>query len=293
MNKGITFENDKGEKYHIEVDKVNPYLISAGSPKRIEKISKHLDNSKIYEGSRKLTIVNGEYKNTPITAFTTGMGPASVSIVLPEIIELGKGDLTILRIGTAGTLQSNIKKGDIVISMGTVRDENTTTALIGKEYPSISNFELLPIIIHNSIKQNYKLGENLWKGIHHVKDDLYFKEFPDSSPSKEKIKQKLESYKRMGVSATSMEFSVYTILRDYYNMKREGNISVGCLLGIIANPIIEKTSEDINKNFKSQMEKDLTKIGLNTLNTVYNIKNNKEINIKWEKIIKQLLNYQK
>ncbi|KXA88635.1 hypothetical protein AKJ57_06560 [candidate division MSBL1 archaeon SCGC-AAA259A05] len=77
----ITFRTEGGDKYHLEIDRLSPNILSAGSPGRVEKIADFLENVEFQEGSRKMTVVHGKYKDMPVSAFPTGMGPASAAIV--------------------------------------------------------------------------------------------------------------------------------------------------------------------------------------------------------------------
>jgi uridine phosphorylase len=262
MFEGITFKGD-GKAYHLEIDHINPNILTAGSPGRIEKLRNYLTQVELIEGKRKLTVVHGKYKGLPISGVSTGMGPASTAIVLPEVIELAKSPIVMLRLGTSGSLQPWVKLGDLVISTGVVRDELTTKAVVGLEYPAISSPELLPILIASAQQHHYTLGKNLWTGITHVKSDLYFCETPHFSPSKELMEAKLLAYKRMGVLASAMEFSVYCIHRDFYEGYKD-RILVGNLLAIIA-ATPEVGAVDVSKVNKEEMEDKLIKIGLDSL----------------------------
>jgi len=105
MGEGVTFLS-KGKTYHLEAERMNPYVLTAGSAGRIQKLASYLDHAECSKGDRGLVVVHGTYKGTPISGVTTGMGPASCAIVLPEVIELIQGNGVLLRIGTAGSLQA-------------------------------------------------------------------------------------------------------------------------------------------------------------------------------------------
>lgn len=284
----ITFKTGEGKEYHLETDHMNPNILSGGSPGRIRKIADHLKNSEIQEGSRGMTVVHGEYKDISVSAFPTGMGPASASIVVPEAIEAAEGPVTLLRLGTAGALQSHIKVGDLVISMGAIRDECTTAAAVGTEFPSVPDPELIPLFIAAAEKHGYNLGESLWTGITHVKDDLYFKETPHFSPSREIVEPRLKSYKRMGAVSSSMEFTVYTIMRDFYEGRREDSVSVGALLAIIAEAE-EEESVEIDKETKKKQETDMIKTGLDVLKLSNDLRNGVETDFDFESIISKMI----
>ncbi|MBS3815882.1 MAG: hypothetical protein KGY45_04910 [Hadesarchaea archaeon] len=285
----ITFKTEDGKAYHLEVEKLNPNILSGGSPGRVRQIADYLDNAEVEEGKRGMTVVHGDYKGIPVSAFPTGMGPASTSIIIPEVIESAvDGPLTILRLGTAGSLQSHVKVGDLAVITGSVRDETTTSAAVGTEYPAIASPELIPIILATAEKHGYELGENLWTGINHVKDDLYFKETPQFSPSREIMEPRLKSYKRMGTVASSMEFSVYAIMRDFYEGRRSGKVLTGGILAIIA-AAEEEDAVEVDKKQKKKLVKGMIESGLDTLKVVNQFRNDEEINMNFSKIIAKMI----
>jgi uridine phosphorylase len=82
----------------------------------------------------------------------------------------------------------------------------------------------------------WKWHENLWSGIIHVKDELYFTESPEGSPLGQSRTALLEAYQQLGVLATEMEFSVLTILADLMNRREEKrHIDVGCIDLVASN----------------------------------------------------------
>lgn len=276
--KPITFKTASGKAYHLDVGKLNPNILSGGSSGRIRKIAKYLKNSEIEEGDRGYTVVHGEYEGIKVSAFSTGMGPASTAIILPEVMELVEGPATLLRLGTAGALQPFMNVGDLAITTASVRDEGTTRAAVGPEYPAIADPELIPLMVAASEKHGYQLRKNLWLGIGHVKDDLYFVETPQFSPLTESMTPKLESYKRMGVISSSMEFSVYCIMRDFYEGRREDRILVGEILSILAAPEKEGAI-DVSQVDKPKLEKDMIGIGLDTLVLVDKLRKGKKVDV--------------
>ena len=154
--------------------------------------------------------------------------------ILPEIIEAAEGDLlTILRLGTAGSLQPYVRGGHLHIPTASIRDEGSSQAVIGLEFPATASPELIPILVLASERHGYRLGENLWLGPVHTKDNLYFRETPHFSPRRELLKQRLSAFREMGALSSEMEFSTYCILRDYYEGKIEKRILTGCILAVV------------------------------------------------------------
>lgn len=284
----VTFGTDDEKQYHLEIDRVNPNILSAGSPGRIRKVADFLEDPEIEEGDRGLTVVHGEYQGIPVSAFATGMGPASAAITIPEVIEEAEGPITILRLGTAGALQNYVDPGDIVVPTGAIRDESTTSALVGSEFPAYASPELIPVLLAAAEKHDYELEEDVWIGTIHVKDDLYFKESPHQSPSRKILEPKLKSYRRMGAISSSMEFSVYSIMRDFYENRRESCISVGALLAIVARAL-EGEHVRVDEEVKEDLEQDMIEIGLDVLELTHDLREGKETDSDFEEIIGKIL----
>lgn len=276
---GITFITPTGKMPVLEVDKLNPFILTGGSPERIEKVAKFLENAEVLRTKRGHAVVTGYYQGLPISAASIGMGPGSATIVLPEIIECIRGDFgVILRLGTSGALQPFVKKGHIHIPTCSIRDEGTTQAVIGLEYPAVTSPELIPILILAASKVGYRLGKNLWIGPVHTKDDLYFRETPRFSPRRDELRARLRSFKEMGVISSEMEFSAYCILRDYYERYLEKRILTGGLLSVISEPE-EEGRIDVRGVDMNKMEEDMIKIGLEVFVLIDRLKEGEDIGL--------------
>jgi len=276
---GITFITPTGKMPVLEIKELDSYILTGGSPTRIKKVTRFLKNPEVIESERGHVVVKGTYNDISISAASIGMGPGSATIVLPEIIEAAKGDIVvILRLGTAGALQPYVKKGHLHVPTSSVRDEGTTQAVVGLEYPAVASPELIPIIVSAAEKHGYKLGEKLWLGPVHTKDDLYFREIPHFSPRRDELSSRLKSYREMGVISSEMEFSTYCILRDYYERYLSKRILTGCILAIISEPHGEGRV-DIRDVDVSKLEEDLIKIGLETMTIIDKLRRSEEIKL--------------
>lgn len=289
MKKSITHKNADGKQYHLGIDHLNANILTGGSPGRMRKVADFLDDAEIFQGERGHTVVHGKYKDIPVSAFATGMGPASVGIVLPEAYEIADSPTTILRLGTAGGMQNFTKIGDIAISTGAIRDEMATWSVVGPEFPATADPQLIPCMVAAAEKHGYELGKNLWMGPTLTKDGIYFYGAPKFSPLKESMTEKVESYRKMGAIASAMEFSVYCIYRDYYeNMVDRGKIFTGCLLAILSRR--NENLEYERGGDKDQMEKDLTKIGLDTLLIANKLRKGEALKVDLLAVLKKMMN---
>jgi purine-nucleoside phosphorylase len=187
---------------HIEADEkdIAKKVLMPGDPNRATYIAnKYLENAKLVNRLRGELAYTGTYKNVPITIFSSGMGIASMGIYSHELFDHYNVD-EIIRIGTAGSYDENLKVYDILVVdsaySNTHFDEDS-----GRENISIinSSSELNGLIMNTSrIK-----GINATIGRVHTSDAFY----TESSD--------YTSYKDLGCKAVEME--TYALL---YNAKK-------------------------------------------------------------------------
>ena len=239
------FLDENGKTAHLKIKKGDfpRYILSPGSPERVRQIGELLENCVEVCDNRGLTGVKGIYKGLEVGAVNTGMGPASASIIVPEIIE-GMGDFekaTIIRVGTCGSLQPHVGVGDLIVSKGVIRDETTTAKWVPLEYPAIASLGATLSLVEAGRDYGYGVGgrkdnsKNLWVGVTHAKDELYAVENPDGTPMGDIRKMVLNAYKKMGTLSTEMEFTVFALYAEMYNStmrenKKSSILDAGCIL---------------------------------------------------------------
>ena len=122
--------NPDGSVYHINLKpgEVAQDIIFVGDQNRVDKITKHFDSIEISTQKREFKTQTGIYKGKRITVMSTGIGPDNIDIVMNELDALVNVDLktrtvkkeltslNIVRIGTSGSLQTDIPCDSIVMS---------------------------------------------------------------------------------------------------------------------------------------------------------------------------------
>lgn len=120
-----------GGAYHIGLrpEQVPDLIIAVGDPDRVEKVSRYFDSIDFKQQHREFISHGGVYMGKNILAISTGIGTDNVEIVLTELDALVNVDfpsrlpkkekrkLNIVRVGTSGALQSDIKTGSEVVSI--------------------------------------------------------------------------------------------------------------------------------------------------------------------------------
>jgi uridine phosphorylase len=267
--KRITFQTG-GPSAHLEITYANPNVLCAGSAGRVEQVARYLDNPEVTEGvpgdgGRKHTTVHGMYKGIPVTAFSTGMSPGSVSITLPEVIEACPDkDMTVLRLGTSGGLHPATKVGDYVVTTEVDRRESTSNWIMGNDYVARASPEAVETL--QALAEGMKLpGQDAHVGPSMVVDELYCSNIwlRDQYKGNEARRQA----EIPDVLAVSMEFSVICAFRDFYAQDGDKDIKAGNLLVVSDLPL--STEERVDQtDFKAReaaIEKRHIEIGLETL----------------------------
>jgi uridine phosphorylase len=133
MNKIAASElilNPDGSVYHLNLQPENiaTNIIFVGDQNRVPKIAAHFESIEFDTQKREFRTITGTYKGTKISVISTGIGPDNIDIVMNELDALVNIDLktrtvktthtklNIVRIGTSGSLQSDIPVDSFVLA---------------------------------------------------------------------------------------------------------------------------------------------------------------------------------
>jgi len=120
----------KGTIYHLDLhpEDLADTVITVGDPDRVSEISKHFDQIQSRAQHREFITHTGTIGKKRITVVGTGIGPDNIDIVLNELDALANIDfdtrlpkpdpksLTIIRMGTCGSLQADVPVDSFVVS---------------------------------------------------------------------------------------------------------------------------------------------------------------------------------
>ncbi len=121
--------NPDGSVYHLNLrpENIANEIIFVGDQKRVDRIAKHFDSIEFETQKREFHTVTGYYKGKKLSVMSTGIGPDNIDIVMNELDALVNIDLekrvvkdthttlNIVRIGTSGSLQSDIPVDSFVL----------------------------------------------------------------------------------------------------------------------------------------------------------------------------------
>jgi uridine phosphorylase len=131
-------------QYHIGLERgeVAEYVLLVGDPGRVAKVASRWDGIELERSNREITTATGTYRGMRLTCMSTGMGTDNVEIVLAELMEITDAP-ALVRIGSSGALQPEIALGDLVVSIGAVRLENTTDFYVHPGFPAIAHRDVV------------------------------------------------------------------------------------------------------------------------------------------------------
>ena len=131
-------------EYHIDLERgeLAEYILLVGDPSRVAKVSKQFDSIELDRTNREFATATGIYRGMRLSVMSTGIGTDNVEIVLAEVLEI-TDQATLVRIGSSGALQPEIAGGDLIVSTGAVRLENTSDFYVHPGYPAIAHRDVV------------------------------------------------------------------------------------------------------------------------------------------------------
>ncbi|KKE79532.1 purine-nucleoside phosphorylase [Bacilli bacterium] len=212
-------------------------ILLPGDPLRAKFIAENfLENVNPYNEIRGMLGFTGTYKGERVSVQGTGMGVPSISIYVNELIR--EYDVQkLIRVGTCGALQKDVKVRDVILAQGATTDSQTNRMIFNQiDYAPLADFHLLKTAYDNGVQK----GLNLKVGNVFTSDSFY-------RENAQEINELLASYQ---VLAVEMETTALYTLAAKYSRKALSVLTVSdhILTGE------ETTSEERQTTFNDMME---------------------------------------
>ena len=211
-------------------------VLLPGDPKRAKWIAENfLENAVCYTDIRGMLGFTGTYKGKRISVQGTGMGIPSMSIYITELMK-DYGVKTLIRVGSAGSYQEDVKIRDIVVALSTSTDSNINNRRFkGASFAPTVNFDLLSKVLKTAEEKNIKIkaGNILTSDEFYNDDPSYFKKWAE-----------------FGVLAVEMETAALYTLASKYKAKA---LSILTISDSLVSPEIT-SSEEREKTFNEMIE---------------------------------------
>jgi purine-nucleoside phosphorylase len=211
-------------------------VLLPGDPLRAKFIADtFLENPVCYNTVRNMFGYTGTYKGRRVSVQGTGMGVPSISIYVTELVnEYGVQNL--VRIGSCGAIQPEIKVRDVIMAQGSCTDSNVNRVRFkGLDYAPVADFGLM----QKAWKVAGEKGIDLKTG-NILTSDTFYGDDPDS----------WKMWAAYNVLAVEMETAaLYTIAAKY---RRKALTLLTVSDHIITHE--ETTAEERQTTFKAMME---------------------------------------
>jgi len=152
-----TMESEEGRQYHIGLKKgeVAENILLCGDPARAEKVAKEFSEIKAKARNREYVTYTGIWNGLEVSVMSTGIGCDNTEIAVVEILNITENPL-LIRIGSCGALQPFIELGDLVISTGAVRLENTSLYFVPEGYPAVAHYKVVQALEESAKSLGYR-----------------------------------------------------------------------------------------------------------------------------------------
>ena len=146
--------NDDGTIFHLHLkpEQLADTVILVGDPARVKMIAKYFDSIECEVSNREFNTITGTYRGTRMSVLSTGIGIGNIDICVTELDALANIDfstrqvkdefrrLTLVRLGTSGALQADIKVGEVVFAKTSLGFDGLLSYYAGRD--SVCDLEL-------------------------------------------------------------------------------------------------------------------------------------------------------
>ncbi|MBA3281653.1 MAG: nucleoside phosphorylase [Acidimicrobiia bacterium] len=162
----------------------------------------------------------------PVICATSGMGAPSMSIVVNELVQVGAR--TIIRIGTSGSIQDDVRAGHVVIGSSALTNQGAADDVAPVQYPAAAN----PFLTVALARAATRLGV-----VHHVgtvaSTDTFFEGQERSASSANphllrRLVGTIDEYAGLGILSFEMEAGTLFKMGGVYGF------AAGCVVGVVA-----------------------------------------------------------
>ena len=220
-------------------------ILLPGDPRRAKYIAEaFFEDAKLVTDERGMLGYTGTYKGTPVSVQATGMGCPSAAIVAEKLIQLGAKNL--LRIGTCGGYNRDLRLGDLVIATAATPNDGTVSSITrGLPYAPAAHFD----IVHAAHHAAESAGRRTFVGPI-VSSDLFYD--PQEEPAR--------LWGELGVLAVEMEAAAI------FTLSAMRGVRAGCLLTVsdtIGEEIVRISDEALRNAVDNMLA-----LALDTLNAL-------------------------
>lgn len=158
---------------------------------------------------------------------SSGIGSPALAIALEELVRIGAH--TFIRVGTCGSIQPDIRVGDVIISSAAVRLDGASKDYVRVEYPAVADYRVVGALVEGA----ERLGVRYHVGITASTDTFYTGQgrpgYKDYMPSFQE--NLFADMQRAQVKNFEMESSCLFTLSSLFQVR------AGCVCVVVADRV--------------------------------------------------------
>lgn len=252
---------DHGRKYHIGFGREDfaghapEQVLLCGDPERARRLAMETEGVRLIKPlseRRGLHSYLAELPDgRPFLAATSGMGAPSLSIVVNELFSLGVRSM--IRVGTSGSLQDEVKVGHVVVSRAALCRQGAAADIAPLEYPAAAD----PFLTVELVQAARRLNIPCHLGVTASVDTFYEGQERTSSSANPHLQRWLvginEEYRQLGILNYEMEAGTLFKMAGVYGF------AAGCVCAVLAN---RREGEKVNEQDKRQAEENVLRVAI-------------------------------
>jgi uridine phosphorylase len=231
-----------GPEHLVGNGELGRFVLLPGARARAAAIAERFEDVTVLDNPRGHTAHLGTLRRggqrIDVLSIPSGMGTPSTEIVAHELLAIGAR--RIVRVGSCGSLDPNVRPGSVAILSGAVRDEMASRHLAPVEVPALCHPDAVSAMIAGA--RSAGVADHAFVGIGHSKASFYAREMGHGPMGAENLAY-MRLLARCGVIATEMEASLLFILASARSAERAVPVSAApdavpvqtaCVLGVYA-----------------------------------------------------------
>jgi DeoD family purine-nucleoside phosphorylase len=217
-----------------------------GDPLRAQYIAEtFFSEPRQVNGERGMLGFTGAFNGRHVSVQASGMGCPSAAIVIEELAMLGVK--RIVRVGTCGGLQPDMKLGDLIVAISAVASDSTAAHLVPEPHTPTADWGL----VHSTVHAAKELGKPVRVGPI-VSTDLFYN--PDDG--------QYARWSARGILAVEMEAAVL------FTLGALKGVRAGCLL-TVSDVVVEGEFVRISDDEMRAAVDQMTELALTTVTAAH------------------------
>lgn len=207
----------------VRVGDLPKRALVVGDPQRAARVAKRLTAAEKLGENREYHVYRGKWNGEEVLVASHGVGSAGAAVCFEELARAGV--TTIIRSGTAGGMQPEVRDGALVVATGAVREDGVSHQLVPTGFPALAT-PSVALALNWRAAARVAGGEatSSHMGVVLTQDCFY--------PSDVPMPGGLASWQPAGVVAVEMEAAALFVIAALHG------INAGAIFAIDGNPLL-------------------------------------------------------